>query len=293
MVISVDIGKKRMMVRRVVIILIIVNFGLFFVKWIPTLISPSISVEADAFNSLGDFAYSGLFLLGFELLLRPKDESHPHGHERFEPFISLMVAGAISLTGILVVVHAVQSVSNPVYSFSPYLILALVASIMVKSWLAIYLRKKAGEVDSTALESSSKDAKVDVLASATALVGVIGAGIGFPLLDTVVGAVVSVWIFFTAFSIGRKSFRYLTGAVAPKEVTDKIREILDSREEVVSFHELEAHYVGPEIHVSLSIHLPKKLGFDRVHQIEEGLRREIGSIKGVDIVYLHLEPEEK
>lgn len=288
-----EVCEKREIVRLIVIVLILVNLGLFVVKWVPTLVFPSISVEADAFNSLGDFAYSGLFLLGFEVLLRPKDESHPHGHERFEPFISLMVAGAIGLTGVFVVARAIQSISSPVYSFAPYLILALVVSVVVKFWLSIYLKRRAEEVDSTALLSSSEDAKVDVLASTTALVGVVGAGIGFPFLDPMVGAVVSVWIFMTAFSIGRRNFRYLTGAAAPKEVINQIREILDSRREVLTYHDLEAYYVGPEAHVSISIHLLGKLGFDRVHEIEEELREEIGSIKGVDAVYLHLEPEKQ
>lgn len=104
--------EKLTRVRKIVVVLIFVNLLLFLVKWVPTFVFPSVSVEADAFNSLSDFGYSLLILLGFEFLLRPKDDSHPHGHERFEPFISLIIATAIGFTGILVVGNAISSFLN-------------------------------------------------------------------------------------------------------------------------------------------------------------------------------------
>ncbi len=286
-----EITEKRKKVRMIALLLIGVNLSLFLIKWVPTFFYQSISVKADAFNSLGDLAYSGFLFLGFEILLRPKDDSHPHGHERFEPFISLVVAIAIGITGVLIVKQAIESIFNPVYKFSIFLIIALIISAITKFGLSVFLKKKGKELGSTALISSSEDSKTDVLASFTALVGVIGAGGGLLFLDTFVGLIVSVWIFKTAYSIGKKNFKFLTGGAAPEKIVDRIRKILDEKKEVISYHDLEAHYVGPEIHVSLNIHLSDKLDFYTVHDIEEDLKKEIGSLSEVDAVYLHLEPE--
>lgn len=285
-----DIHNRRERARKVAIGLVLANLFLFLIKYIPTLVYPSISVKADAFNSLGDFGYSALVLLGFEILFRPRDKTHPHGHERFEPFISLIVAIAIGITGLLVVTDAIQSLFEPTYSFSYLFVIALLASCIVKYLLSIHLEKKSKEIGSTALLSSSKDAKADVLASSAALVGVLGARGGFIYLDTIIGLIVSVWIFKTAFSIGKENFRYLTGATAPEKIIDQIKDILNRRESIISYHDLEAHYVGPEVHVSLSIHLSEELSFNKVHEIEEELKKKLESIKGVDTVYLHLEP---
>ncbi|KXB07040.1 hypothetical protein AKJ52_01135 [candidate division MSBL1 archaeon SCGC-AAA382C18] len=284
-------SKRREVGRRVSIVLLAINLILFLIKWIPTLFFPSVSLEADAFNSLGDFGYSILFLLGVEVFLRPKDYSHPHGHERFEPFVSLIIAGAIAVTGFLVIREAVLSLMDPSYTFSIFFVAVLLTSAIVKYWLSTYLKDRGQEIDSTAIESSSKDAKVDVIASFSALIGVLGAYSGYLYLDAVLGIVVSGWIFKTAFSIGRKNFQFLTGAAAPQEVIQDIRDILENEKDVLSYHDLEAHYVGPEIHLSVSIHLPEEMSFEKVHDFEDGLKEKLVQVGDIESVYLHLEPK--
>ncbi len=279
-------------IRKIVFVLIFLNLFLFLIKWIPSLFFNSISVEADAFNSLADFGYSILFWLGFELVLKPKDDSHPHGHERFEPFISLFVAGAIVFTGFLVLKRAILSLFNPIYSFTPFFVIVLVLSGVSKYWLSSFLEKNAAEFKSTALESSSSDAKADVLASTAALIGVLCAWQGLELIDSLAGIIVSFWIFKTGYSIAKKNLEFLTGGSAPEEVIKKIKNILRGEDEVISFHDLEAHYVGPTIHVSLSVHLSEELDFEKVHEIEDKLSEKINNIDEVEEVYLHLEPRE-
>ncbi|MBS3815015.1 MAG: cation transporter [Hadesarchaea archaeon] len=284
------IQEKKKKVRRIIAILIFLNLSLFLVKWVPTLIFHSLSVKADAFNSLGDLAYSGLILLGFEILFKPRDKSHPQGHERIEPFISLIIAGAIGFTGILVVKQAIENFFTPAFEFTPYFLMALLISVITKFWLSKFMERKGKEIDSSALIDSSKDAKVDVVASLTALIGVIGGLKGIPLFDTILGLAVSGWIFKTAYDIGKKNIGFLIGSSAPKEKIKKIKNILNEREQVTSYHNLIAHYVGPEIHISVSIQLPEELDFKEVHEIEESLQKEIREIEGIKEVYLHLEP---
>ncbi len=283
--------ETRGKIRYIVITLILINLGLFLVKWIPSVFFRSVSLEADAFNSFGDFVYSILFLLGLEWALKPKDKSHPHGHERIEPFLSLSVAVAIFATGVYVVRHAIVGIYDPVFSFSPFFIVSLVISASAKVWLSFFLRRKGEEMDSTALISSGRDARTDVLASLTALTGVFFARFGVVLLDSVFGLVVSIWIFKTAYEIGKESFGYLIGAAPSDEVVKEVEDILKSNDLVISYHDLEAHYVGPKVHISLSLHLPPDLDFDQVHRVEESLKDEIKNLDEVDSIYIHMEPD--
>lgn len=284
--------EKKGYIRKASYILVAVNLALFLVKWIPSTFYFSVSLKADAFNSLGDLGYSLLFALGLKFAFKPKDGSHPHGHERIEPFVSLVVSSMIIFTGVWVVVHAIQSLINPRYSFSFILVISLAFSAMIKYWLSDFLAEKAEETASTALSSSSKDAKVDVLASLAALVGVIGARVGVLFLDAVLGILVSFWIFKTGIEIAKKNFGYLIGVSAPDEVTEEVKRIMNENEEVISFYDLEAHYVGPEIHISLSAELSADTDFEEVHRVEESLRKKIMVLKDVDSVYIHLEPKD-
>ena len=282
---------KRKKILQICIALISVNLGLFVIKFVPSYLFTSVSLRADAFNSLGDLAYSIMFLIGLVYALKPKDKSHPHGHERLEPFLSLLVSIAIASTGIMVVRQALLSLLyNPSFDFNPFFIVALIISIILKFWLSKYLYKKGKNLDSSALTSSAKDAKADVFASFTALAGIIGAYFGVLWLDALFGLIVSIWIFRTAYEIGKKNFDYLTGASPPNKEIKKIEKIIEGHDKVISCHNLEAHYVGPKIDVSVKIYLPNDLDFEDAHRIEEDLETKIKEISKIDSVYIHLEP---
>jgi len=281
--------KKK--IKQITITLISINMGLFLLKFIPSHLFASVSLSADAFNSLGDLAYSIMFLIGLRYALKPKDEGHPHGHERLEPFLSLIVCFAIASTGLMVVRQAISGLYNPTFDFSIFFIIVLIISILIKSLLFNYLNTEGENLESTALISSAKDAKADVFASLTALVGIIGAYFGVIWLDALFGLVVSFWIFKTAYEVGRKNFDYLTGASPPNEKIEKIEKVLQENKDVISYHNLEAHYVGPKIDVSINVYLPDDLDFKEVHRIEEDLEERIKNVKEVDSIYLHLEPE--
>lgn len=284
-------AERKSKIRKIIIALILVHFFLFVLKWVPSQLFGSVSLEADAFHSISDIGYTIVLLVGLEWALKSKDGCHPHGHERIEPFVSLFIAVTIGLTGVFVVRNAVLSIADPVFEFSPYLLIVLIISMAVKFYLSKKLAGIGKKFESTALVSTSEDAKTDVLVSLTAFVGILGARFGTVWLDSVFGLMVSVWIFKTAYEIGKKSFDFLTGASAPEELISEIDSILDGNDKVLSFHDLEAHYVGPKVHVSVSVHLPEDLGFEEVHEVEENLKDEIKSMKKVDSAYLHVEPD--
>ncbi|MFO7992307.1 MAG: cation diffusion facilitator family transporter [Thermoplasmata archaeon] len=286
-----DNEDRKKEVRIVVMVLIAVNLILFISKWTPTLFYSSLSIKADSFNSLGDFAYSGLLLIGFEYLYRPKDESHPHGHDRLEPFVCILIAGFIAFTGIVILIEAFQNIADPSYEFTPIFLVVLLFSMLIKYWLFRYLNNKRDEIESTALTASAQDAKADILSSMAALGGVLGGFFGMPILDVFIGMIVSIWIFRTSYDIFMENVGYLTGASAPQGTIKKIIKLLEKKEYIISYHDLVAHHVGPKVHVSVSVHLPDDMEFDEVHGVEEELKHEICTIKNVDVVYLHLEPE--
>ena len=78
---------------------IALNAVLFAVKLAAGLISGSIAVTADAFNSLSDAASSLVTLIGFRLAGKKPDPHHPFGHGRLEYVAGLIVAMLVILVG--------------------------------------------------------------------------------------------------------------------------------------------------------------------------------------------------
>jgi hypothetical protein len=63
------------------------------------LLIKSSSLTADGFHSLSDGDSNIVGLLGIWMASRPKDESHPYGHSKFETLAGLAIAGMLVVLG--------------------------------------------------------------------------------------------------------------------------------------------------------------------------------------------------
>ena len=75
------------------------NALLFVAKFLIGLSAQSVSIMADAINSLSDTASSFLTLIGFRIAAKPADREHPYGHERFEYISGFVVSLLITFVG--------------------------------------------------------------------------------------------------------------------------------------------------------------------------------------------------
>ncbi len=290
---DIDLFFKRKNLIYLISILAIINLFLFFIKFLPTLWQKSIALQSDSVNSLADFGYSLIVLVGVYYSYRPSDETHPHGHERIKPFIALIIAISIILTAIFVIKEALDSLfGQQIVSYSNLFLVVLTISIIIKTVLYKYFRDKAKQKNDELLKSIAGDNKVDVLASISALIGVIGIYLGYPILDIAFGLIISILIFKTGLDIFKRNIGYLVGSAPDEEVKNQIIKIVEKRS--LGSFEVECHHVGPKLHVYAKISVSPELGIKEAHELEEKIKKEIESIREVEIAYIHLylEPKE-
>lgn len=286
-----DWEKNR--IEKVFMLLAFANLGLFIIKFIPSFYFNSVSMRADALNSLGDTFYSLIILIGSYFAYRERDSSHPHGHERIRPFLSLVIAISVFLIGLTIVRGAINDIINdPSYQFTKYFVISLTISIITKLGLTKYLKAKSKELDSEVITSAAKDSQADVLASTSALIGIIGARLGYLYLDSIFGLLVSIWIFRTAYEMLKENFNYLTGASPDQEIWDNIKEQIQ-KQNIGNIKDLEAHYVGPKLHVACEIRLSGDLTLKEAHEREEEIKNNVETINEVDTAYIHIEPYQR
>ena len=75
------------------------NILLAAVKWVAAATFGSSALQADAWNSISDVLYSLTLIIGLLISIRPADLSHPHGHERFEPVVGLVISLSMGWAG--------------------------------------------------------------------------------------------------------------------------------------------------------------------------------------------------
>ena len=279
--------------RRVGLLVLGANLVLALAKGAVYLSTGSLAVGGEAVNSLADTLYSVVIVGGLYLTTQPADDTHPHGHERIEPFVSLVIAVGISVAGVGVLWQAVQSaLAGGTAIAGPLAAAVLAGSAAVKYLLFRYCARMADEHGSPALRATALDNRADILTATAALAGVGGAALGYPVLDPLAGGVVALGILYTGYEIGRDNVRYLVGSAPDDELHDEIVARALSHPDVHGVHDVVAHHVGPEVDVSLHLEIEGDRTLREAHDIETDVVRAIRTIDQIDDVFVHLDPRE-
>ncbi|WP_410766945.1 cation diffusion facilitator family transporter [Haloferax sp. DFSO60] len=286
--------ERKQAIRRVGFVVLAANLLLAVGKGAVWWSTGSLAVGSEAVNSVSDSIYSIIILAGLYLTTKPPDFEHPHGHERIEPFVSLFVAVGVFAAGGAILWQSTVRILEGSYG-SPagvYGVLVLVAAAVIKFGLYRYCERVGRTRNSPALVAAGLDNRNDILTAGAALVGVIGAQVGYPILDPLAAMVVSIGIVYTGYEIVRDNVNYLVGAAPPEYLRALIIQTALSHPDVKGAHDVVAHYVGPEVDVSLHIEVEGDMTVTEAHDIETWVVQAIRNIDEVDDVFVHVDPKE-
>ncbi len=270
---------------------ILANALLFLIKLAAGLLSHSVSILADAANSLSDASSSVLSLIGVRLSAKPADAEHPFGHGRIEYLAALFISILMVLVGFSSLWTSVGKIRHPVLTaFGILPLMIMIISVLIKCGLAFYYRKQAVKLSSAVLAAAAADARNDlVVTGAAILVMLIERKLQVPV-DGYVGAAVSLFVIISGFSVMRDTTLPLIGEAQNPELCAKIISIVESEEGILGTHDLLVHSYGPDRHIA-SIHaeVSNILSLEDAHRIADEAERAVKDALGVQLV-IHADP---
>ena len=281
-------------IRRVGALVLAVNLLLVVAKGAVWWTTGSLAVGSEAVNSLADVAYSAVVVAGLYLTTRPPDFSHPHGHERIEPFVSLFVAVGVFAAGGAILWRATTAILSGEVTVptGPAAVAVLAGTAVVKFGLYRYCLRIAERTRSPAVRATALDNRIDILTASAALAGVLGAILGVPVLDPLAAGVVALGILYTGYEIVEDNVDYLVGSAPPEDLRAEIVRRALAHPDVEGAHDVIAHYVGPEIDVSLHIEVEGDRTIREAHDIETEVMDAIRALDEVDDTFVHVDPKE-
>lgn len=283
--------SRRSLYRRAIVIAVAGNMLLAAAKGAVAWSVGSSAVLSDAANSLSDTFYSLLMTVGLYVAQQPADETHPQGHSRFEPLVSLLIALAMGVAGFTAVREGVQRFrSGGSMVALPWPTVVLLGSALAKVVMYKLVADLGRRASSPALRASARDNLADVLASLAAWLGVVGSNVIHPLVDPIAGLGVALWIFRAVWEILSENVGYLTGRAAPPEVVEDIVSAASAVPGVVNVHQVIADYVGPELRVDMHIDVDGTMTLHEAHAIAERVERKVEGLSTVDLAFVHVEP---
>ena len=265
--------------NRVSFITIVGNVLLSIIKLLAGIIAHSNAMISDAIHSASDVFSTIIVIIGIKLSARKPDKEHPYGHERMECVAAIVLSIVLFITGLGIGSTAVKNITSGSYNTLQIPgILALAAailSIVCKEGMYWYTRYNARKIDSSALMADAWHHRSDAFSSIGALVGIAGARLGFPVMDSVASLVIFVFIIKAAYDIFKDAIDKMVDHSCDDRTEKEIRDCVMGNKDVLGIDLLQTRIFGNKIYVDVEIRANASYTLKEAHEIAESVHNDI------------------
>ena len=288
-------NERDSLANRVGFFGIIGNIFLFIIKIIIGIISNSRSMIADSFNSAGDIFASFMTWLGSRISSVPNDDDHNFGHGKAEYIFSMLISISMIIVAVKLLYDSVTSIIyGNVVTYSLFLIVVCVVTIIVKIGLFFYARSIYHRFDNLLVKSNMLDHRNDIIVTSFTLIAIILTKYGVFWVDGIVGMGISIWIFIVGIRIFKESYDVLMDTAIDNESKKKIKVIIKQYNEIKRIGNIYSIPVGYNYIVVLTIYVDGRMHTAKSHsladEIEEKILKENQKVREVIV---HIEPYNK
>ena len=282
-----DISEETRIAMKVSVISIVINLLLSLLKLAAGLIAKSEAMVSDAVHSASDVFSTFIVMIGVAVSGKKSDSGHPYGHERMECVASIVLAIILAATGIGIGASGIGKImsGDPAALQVPgkLALAAAVLSILVKEWMYWYTRAAAKKINSGALMADAWHHRSDALSSIGAFAGILGARLGFPVLDPIAGLLICLCIEKAALDIFRDAAAQMVDKACPDETEDKMKKVILAQNGVQRVDMLKTRLFGSKIYVDVEISMDGSKPLVETHQTAEevhsAIEREFPEVK--------------
>ncbi len=281
--------------NKVSFVTIIGNILLSVMKLIAGFVAHSNAMISDAIHSASDVFSTFVVIIGIKLASKKADKEHPYGHERLECVAAIVLSMVLFITGFGIGTAALKNITSGDYNniVVPG-ILALVAaivSIVSKEAMYWYTRYNAKRIDSSALMADAWHHRSDAFSSIGALIGIAGARLGFPIMDSIASLIIFVFIIKAAYDIFKDAIDKMVDHACDDDTVNQIRECVMKHEDVLGIDMLQTRIFGNKIYVDLEIATDGSYTLSKAHTIAESVHDDIEkSFPKVKHIMVHVNP---
>ena len=276
-------SNREKTVIKTSIISIISNVILAGFKAFVGLLSHSIAIISDAVNNLSDALSSIITIIGTKLAGKAPDREHPYGHGRIEYMTSLVVSAIVLYAGITALIESVKKIIHPEdVDYSMVTLIILIAGIIVKFILGIYVKKKGKEVNSDSLVASGSDAFNDAILSISVLASAIIYLIFNISIEAYIGVLLSIFIIKAGFELIKESVDNMLGVRVESSLARSIKKEICKEDNVEGAYDLVLNDYGPDKYMgSIHIEVPDNLTVAEVDKLSRRITKNILKKYGV------------
>lgn len=266
-------------------------------KIIVGLLAGSLAVVGDGIDSATDVIISIVMIFTARIMNRPPSKKYVFGYEKAESIATKILSLVIFYAGMQMMVSSIKSIFSDETKEIPAAIAIYVTlfSIVGKLLLALYQYKQGKKINSSMLTANAVNMRNDVVISCGVLLGLIFTFIfRLPILDSITGLVISLFIVKSSVGIFMDSNVELMDGVKDINVYNKIFEAVEKVAGVGNPHRVRSRMIGNLYMISLDIEVDPQMTITQAHEIADAVEKSIkSSIDNVYDILVHVEPAGK
>jgi cation diffusion facilitator family transporter len=262
--------------KRVALISLLASFGLSLAKFAAALFTGSLGMLSEAMHSLVDMCATMITWFAISWSDQPADDDHHFGHAKVESVAALFEAGLLIGIAVFIAYEAVLRLlsGNSDVEVTWWAVGILILSMIVDFNRSRALSHTAEVTASAALAADAKHFESDMWSSLAALIGLCGVWWGWQWTDAVAGLLVSVYITFIGWGLGKNTLASLLDK-APEGAAEDIRKVADKIDGVLSVNQLRVRQVGRVLFISVVADVPRMMAITSIVAIKDQLTAEI------------------
>lgn len=275
---------------------IAVNVVLSLFKLLAGIIAHSGAMISDAIHSASDVISTVVVMIGVHLSGKQSDKEHQYGHERLECVSSIVLAGLLLVTGIGIGFSGVEKIiagtsGEDLMTPGRLALIAAVISLVVKEWMFWYTRAAAKKINSGALMADAWHHRSDALSSVGAFVGILGARLGYPILDPIASVVICLFIAKAAVDIFQDAINKMVDRSCDEKTENEICQVVAKVPGVERVDRIKTRLFGSKIYVDIEIAVDGEMLLKDAHAIAEEAHRQVErSFADVKHCMVHVNP---
>ena len=251
----------------------------------------SLAVLGDGIDSATDVIISIVMIFTARIISQPPSKKYVFGYEKAEGIATKILSLVIFYAGVQMLISSIGSIFSEEAKEIPSAIAIYVTifSIIGKLLLALYQYKQGKKIDSTMLTANAIN---NVIISSGVLLGLIFTFIfKLPILDSITGLIISLFIIKSSIGIFIDSNVELMDGVKDVNVYNKIFEAVETVPGASNPHRVRSRMIGNLYMITLDIEVNPQITITQAHQIADAVEKSIkSSIDNVYDILVHVEP---
>jgi cation diffusion facilitator family transporter len=254
----------------------------------------SLAIMSDGLHALLDALSTIMLFFAVRISLKPPDDEHTYGHEKFETIGGLIGSIALIAIAFLIFYEAsmrliVNTSLNSGTGFAGFL--AIAYALFIAS-LRITIFRKTQYTQSPSMKAGLYDAISDLSSTIIALLGFGLAILGYPNGDAFASIFLGAMLTYLSIKLLRFCVMELSDT-ASKDLVEKTRKIILGCNGVVKTENLKVRKVSSKIYVESSVQVPNLMSLEEAHSLASKIESCLKDAFGTVDATIHVEPSNK